>query len=110
MSEATAGLTRDEDAKLEELQAKKAASDAKAAKAAAEKRAKERAEAEEKVKNRPLNFVMVQHMGYAPETKLHRAVRPGGRKQRFMLDNGRRIRGKGERYTEVSLLDLLKNL
>jgi hypothetical protein len=60
-------------------------------------------------KPRELNYVMVQHMGYAAETRAHRHIRPGGRKQRIMLDNGRRLRAKGDRYTEVTFSDVLAN-
>jgi hypothetical protein len=58
---------------------------------------------------KPLDYVMIKHMGYSAETRRHRAVRAGQRRQKFILDNGRPIRGKGERFTEVSFTDLLKN-
>lgn len=64
---------------------------------------------EEAPKTRPLDYVMVKHLGYSPKTKVHRAARAGQRRQRLMLDTGRRIRFKGERFTEVSLTDLFKN-
>lgn len=58
---------------------------------------------------KPLNYVMVHHLGYARDFHLHRAARTGGRHQRFTLDNGRQIRWKGSRYTEVSFDDVFKN-
>jgi len=58
---------------------------------------------------KPLDYVMIKHMGYSAETRRHRAIRAGQRRQKFILDNGRPIRGKGERFTEVSFTDLLKN-
>jgi len=69
----------------------------------------EAAEKATEPKTRPLDYVMVRHMGYSAETKTHRAVRAGQRKQRFMLDTGRRIKAKGDRYTEVAFEDVLKN-
>jgi len=60
-------------------------------------------------KPRPLDYVMVRHLGYSARTKVHRAGRPGQRKQRLMLDDGRHIRCKGDRYTEVSFTDLFRN-
>lgn len=60
-------------------------------------------------KSRELDYVMVQNMGYSPETRVLRHVRPGQRKQRVTLENGRRIRDKGARYDEVSFTDLFKN-
>jgi len=67
------------------------------------------ASSEKKPESRPLDYVMINHLGYAREYKKHRAERAGGRRQRFTLGNGRQIRAKGPRYTEVSFEDLLKN-
>lgn len=58
---------------------------------------------------KPLDYVMIKHMGYSAETRRHRAIRAGQRRQKILLDNGRPIRSKGERYTEVPFTDLLKN-
>jgi hypothetical protein len=64
---------------------------------------------DESPKTKPLDYVMVRHMGYSAETKAHRSARAGQRKQRMMLDTGRRIRCKGGRYTEVTFSDVLAN-
>lgn len=60
-------------------------------------------------KTKELNYVMVQNMGYDAETRTLRHLRPGQRRTRFLLDNGRRIRDKGDRYTEVTFEDVLSN-
>lgn len=59
---------------------------------------------------RELNYVMVRHLAYDRAHKMHRAERAGGRRRRFMLDDGTNIRPKGSRMTEVSLDTLAKNL
>lgn len=60
-------------------------------------------------KTRELNYLMVQHMGYAPETRALRHLRAGQRRTRFTLEDGRQIRDKGERFDEVTFEDVLKN-
>lgn len=89
--EETTGLTKEE-----------AVKDVKASEKPTEKKKVE-------TKSRELDYLMVQHMGYAAETRAHRHIKAGNRRKRFMLDDGRRIQSKGERFDEVTFSDVLTN-
>lgn len=89
--EETTGLTKEETVK-----------DAKASEKPTEKKKVE-------TEPRELDYLMVQHMGYAAETRSHRHLKAGNRRKRFMLDDGRRIQSKGERFDEVTFSDVLTN-
>lgn len=72
-------------------------------------------EAEEKkaepVEPRAIDYILLKHMGRHRSTHTLRAVRPGRRRHRFMLNDGTRIRRKGrQRFTEVSYKLMLESL
>lgn len=62
----------------------------------------------EEAKTRELNYVMVQHMGYSAETRAARRTH-AGRGPLLTLDNGRRVRNKGDRFDEITFSDVLVN-
>ncbi len=62
----------------------------------------------ESIATKPLNYVMVRHMGYSALTRAERVLSTRHR-QRFMLENGRRIRAKNARMTEVTFEDVFKS-
>lgn len=51
--------------------------------------------------------VLIRHMGRNRRTRTLRAARAGHRRQGVILDNGTRIKKRGERLTQVSLQDLV---
>lgn len=56
-----------------------------------------------------LDSVLVQHLAGSPRTRTLRASRSGHRRQGVLLDDGSRIRRKGDRPSELSIHDLVKN-
>jgi len=62
-----------------------------------------------KAEVQPLDYVLVKNMASSRETRHIRSSSRGHRYNALVLEDGRRLRQKGDRFTEVTFKDLLSN-